>query len=54
MGALHVTSWEVMQRDSDIDDNGKSRIVLYCVKRSTSKFVAVLPHVGKSTVNVRL
>jgi len=34
-----------MQRDSDTADNGKSHIVLYCVKKSMSKSVAVLPQV---------
>jgi len=51
MGSLHVTvehrqqSWEVMQRDSDTDDSGKPLIVIYCVKRSMSKAVAVFPEV---------
>jgi len=49
MGALHATvkqiSWQVMQRDSDIADSNKPRIVLYCVKKSMSKSVAVLPQV---------
>jgi len=51
MGALHVTveqtSWQLMQRDSDIADCGKPHIVLYCVKRSMSrlKSVAVFPQV---------
>jgi len=36
---------EVMQRDSDTADSGKLRIVVYCVKRSMSKSVAVLPQV---------
>jgi len=42
-----------MQRDSDTADSGKPRIVLYCVKRSMSKSVAV-PQAGKSIVSVRL
>jgi len=33
-----------MQRDSDTADSGEARIVLYCVKRSLNKYVAVLPH----------
>jgi len=37
MGALHVTveqsSWQVMQRDSDIADSGEPRIVLHCEKK---------------------
>ena len=37
-----LSSWQVMQPDSDIADSGKSRIVLYCVKRSMSISVAVL------------
>jgi len=32
-----------MQRDSGTADGGKPRVLLYCVKRSTSKSVAVLP-----------
>jgi len=36
-----------MQRDRDIADSGKLRIVLYCVKRCMSKSVAVLPQVLK-------
>jgi len=40
-------SWQVMQRDVDTADNGKPRIVSYCVKRSMSKSVAVLPQVRK-------
>jgi len=35
-------------------DRDKPCIVLYCVKRSPSKYVAVLPQVGKSIVSVRL
>jgi len=34
-----------MQRDGDTADNGKPHIVSYCVKRSMSKSVAVLPQV---------
>jgi len=36
-----------MQRDGDTADNGKPRIVSYCVKRSMSKYVAVLPQIWK-------
>jgi len=36
-----------MQRDSDTADSGTPRIALWCVKRSMSKSVAVLPHVWK-------
>jgi len=36
-----------MQQDSDTADSGKPRIVLYYVKRSISKSVAVLPQVLK-------
>jgi len=47
IGTLHVTqtSWQVMQRDSDTADSGKPRIVLYRVKRSMNKSVAVFPQV---------
>ena len=41
------TSWQVMQRDSDTADSGKPRKVIYCVKRSMSKSVAMLPQVWK-------
>jgi len=58
MGALDVTakhtSWQETLRDSDTADSCKPRIVLYCVKRTMRKSVAVLPQVGKSIVNVRL
>jgi len=37
-----------MQRDSNTADSGKPRIVLYCVKRSMSKSVAVFTQVCKS------
>jgi len=39
------TSWQIMQRNNDTADSGKPRLVLYCVKRSMSKSVAVLPQV---------
>ena len=35
-----------MQRDRDTADTGKPRIVLFCVKRSMSKSVAVLKYVA--------
>jgi len=47
-----------MQRGSDTADSGKPRLVLYCVKRSMSKPVAVLRQVlkvhcwGKTVINV--
>jgi len=41
------TSLQVMQRDSDTADSGKPRVVVYCVKISMSKSVAVLPQVWK-------
>jgi len=41
------TSWQVMQQDSDTAHSGKPSIVLYCVKRSMNKPVAVLPHFWK-------
>jgi len=40
-------SWQAMQQDGDTADNGKPRIVSYCVKRSMSKSVVVLPQVWK-------
>ena len=40
-------SWQAMQRDGDTADNGQPRIVSYCVKRSTSKSVALPPQVWK-------
>jgi len=36
-----------MQRDSDTADSGKPRIVIYCVERSKSKSVAMLPQIWK-------
>jgi len=50
MAALYVTTEQrhlrlIMQRDSDTADSGKPHIVLYCVKRSMGKSVAVLPQV---------
>jgi len=42
------TSWHLlMQRDSYNAGSGKPRIVLYCVKKSINKPVAVLPQVLK-------
>jgi len=40
------TSWQVMQRDSDMLI-AVSRVHLYFVKRSMSKFITVLPQVWK-------
>jgi len=48
------TSLQAMQRDSDTADSAKPRIVIYCMKRSISKYVAVLPQVGKIHCSVRL
>ena len=42
---LKTNILEVMQRDSDTVDSGKPRLVLYCVKKSMSISVAVLPQI---------
>jgi len=39
-----------MQRNSDTTDSGEPRIVSYCVKRSMSKSVAVLPQIVKKPI----
>jgi len=42
---VEQTSWQIMQRDSDTLDSSKPFVVMDCVKRIMSKFVAVLPQV---------